>query len=583
MEVLWNFLLDLVKCEEENVSNEIEDADIEKYPPIFSSSQNSSGQSLAEALDRALRNEMKMMQDSISAKSGDKKRWPVHILEKRNTSQIRQALSLLQNKRKRDVAVRLLGWNLSHLEYANATDAWKLSKKHWDEDDAGYLFSGVEVGGLHCSLTKGTMNLCQKLAHELSLREHVTIQYNQQVQCVTQLSNNRVRIETNQGHIIDADAVVVTLPLGVLKKGSVKFEPSLPEYKQSVIDRMGFGALNKVMLKFPEPFFLADYPHEYIGHASSPRNRFYNFFIVHNRPVLVGIVSGDFARQIETANPKDVMAHCMKIIRVAFPHHDVPDPVDIHITKWCSDPYALGSYSYMPVNAEAFDMAALAQPVGRVFFAGEATNSKNPSSMHGAYLSGVREGKRICIQNNKIDSKAVADHFDEIDLSVRSNKDTVCALCRQSHREDDLEGAFIGGFGDKRKVFVHYYCALFTPEVKQESVGWFNVLTAIRRGKRHKCSVCSKRGATITCNAPKCNRTYHFRCAAEATLPNDSNRKAWDFRTNGKFYFCPYHVNTKTILEAHAKNTELIHDDKNPVFPSFTMTRARQLIQLDFV
>ena len=237
---------------------------------------------------------------------------------------------------------------------------------------------------------------------------------------MTQLSNNRVRVETAQGQIFDADAVVVTLPLGVLKKGVVKFEPSLPLYKQQVINRMGFGALNKVMLKFPEPFFLKDYPHEYIGHASNPRNRFYNFFIVKNRPVLVGIVSGTFARQIEKANPKDVMEHCMKVLRVAFPRLDVPDPVDIHITKWCSDPYALGSYSYvvcssslisssetnrtstlkhnryMPVNAEAFDMAALAQPVGRIFFAGEATNSKNPSSMHGAYLSGIRECKRIC-------------------------------------------------------------------------------------------------------------------------------------------------------------------------------------------
>ena len=88
--------------------------------------------------------------------------------------------------------------------------------------------------------------------------------YNQNVDSVTQLSNNRVRVETAQGQIFDADAVVVTLPLGVLKKGVVKFEPSLPLYKQQVINRMGFGALNKVMLKFPEPFFLADYPHEYV-------------------------------------------------------------------------------------------------------------------------------------------------------------------------------------------------------------------------------------------------------------------------------------------------------------------------------
>ena len=42
------------------------------------------------------------------------------------------------------------------------------------------------------------------------------------------------------------DAVLVTAPLGVLKKGSIKFSPPLPERKLGAIQRMGFGVLNKV-------------------------------------------------------------------------------------------------------------------------------------------------------------------------------------------------------------------------------------------------------------------------------------------------------------------------------------------------
>jgi hypothetical protein len=202
-------------------------------------------------------------------------------------------------------------------------------------------------------------------------------------------------------------------------------------------------------------------------------------------------------------------------------------------------------------------------------------------------MSGVREARRIVIRNENIDSKSIADQFDEIDLSTKPSKDIVCALCRKTSEEKRC-GPLIGGFGEKRKVFVHYYCALFSPEVKQESVGWFNILAAIRRGKRHKCNACSRRGATITCNAPKCNHTYHFQCASEATLPRGSRqqqqqRKAWNFALNGKFYFCPYHVNTKTILQAHTKNAELIAGDENdnPMFPSFTMEKARKLIHLN--
>lgn len=43
-----------------------------------------------------------------------------------------------------------------------------------------------------------------------------------------------------------AAAVLVTASLGVLKKGSIAFQPPLPQRKLDVIQRMGFGVLNKV-------------------------------------------------------------------------------------------------------------------------------------------------------------------------------------------------------------------------------------------------------------------------------------------------------------------------------------------------
>jgi monoamine oxidase len=55
-----------------------------------------------------------------------------------------------------------------------------------------------------------------------------------------------VRIECINGEVYEADQVILTTPLGVLKSGSIKFEPPLPDWKQDVIERMGFGLLNKV-------------------------------------------------------------------------------------------------------------------------------------------------------------------------------------------------------------------------------------------------------------------------------------------------------------------------------------------------
>lgn len=50
----------------------------------------------------------------------------------------------------------------------------------------------------------------------------------------------------------ECDAVLCTLPLGVLKQEQatpvISFSPELPKWKTSAIKRMGYGNLNKVVL-----------------------------------------------------------------------------------------------------------------------------------------------------------------------------------------------------------------------------------------------------------------------------------------------------------------------------------------------
>ena len=58
------------------------------------------------------------------------------------------------------------------------------------------------------------------------------------------------------GPTFKADAALITLPLGVLKESlrgsgvnSVQFSPPLPSWKTEAISRMGFGNLNKVLVR----------------------------------------------------------------------------------------------------------------------------------------------------------------------------------------------------------------------------------------------------------------------------------------------------------------------------------------------
>jgi len=57
-----------------------------------------------------------------------------------------------------------------------------------------------------------------------------------------------------------------------------------------------------------------------------------------------------------------------------------------------------------------------------------------------------------------------------------------------------------------RRLFVHYYCAIYSPLVSV-SAGrkWFNLRSEVSRGQALQCSLCSKRGPTLGCIVGRCN------------------------------------------------------------------------------
>ena len=78
---------------------------------------------------------------------------------------------------------------------------------------------------------------------------------------------------------------------------------------------------------------------------------------------------------------------------------DMPDPINVQVTKWYSNPSIQGSYSYQTTQSDLANLgpSTLARPQGegRLLFAGEATHEKYFSTVHGAIESGWREADRI--------------------------------------------------------------------------------------------------------------------------------------------------------------------------------------------
>ena len=101
------------------------------------------------------------------------------------------------------------------------------------------------------------------------------------------------------------DRVIVTLPLGVLKAGTVTFDPPLPAAKQDAVDHIGFGLLDKLWLLFDEPFWTEESLMWTV--AGDGYGEFFNLQPLAGAPVLLALAGGDKARHFETLTDDEVI------------------------------------------------------------------------------------------------------------------------------------------------------------------------------------------------------------------------------------------------------------------------------------
>lgn len=204
-----------------------------------------------------------------------------------------------------------------------------------------------------------------------------------------------VMVSTSRGEF-EADRVVVTLPLGVLKSQSVEFEPAWSQRRQAALSRAAVGVVNKVALVF-ERCFWPESAH-FLGMPASPRGRFplyLNLRACSEHNALVTYALGEEGPALEEREKAQVVEQACAPLRKMFPR-DFESPKEAFLTAWGADPWARGAYSYFGVETRLQDYLELARPTGaRVFFAGEHTCPQFGATVHGAYLSGLRAAGEV--------------------------------------------------------------------------------------------------------------------------------------------------------------------------------------------
>ncbi|XP_058122909.1 peroxisomal N(1)-acetyl-spermine/spermidine oxidase-like [Anopheles ziemanni] len=228
--------------------------------------------------------------------------------------------------------------------------------------------------------------------------------------------NTTVLVTTDDGSHYEADHVIVTVSLGVLKENhQTMFTPSLPTVNLDAIRGLYFGTVNKIVILFDAPI-PSDFPNTlqllwFESDLQTLRKSEHawteaisTFFRIDNQPnVVAAWMNGIEGRQAELLPDETIIEGVQHILNIFANNIHFGKVQSIIRSNWSSDRHFRGSYSSRSITTERLKTGAkyLATPLlnddGKpvVQFAGEATSWKSYSTVHGAIESGQREADRL--------------------------------------------------------------------------------------------------------------------------------------------------------------------------------------------
>lgn len=229
-----------------------------------------------------------------------------------------------------------------------------------------------------------------------SLSENITVLTNKVVQCID-YSQDIIRVSTVDGESFSASQVVITVPLGVLKKQHIQFLPDLSQQKKQVIQSLGFGHFNKLFVSFDQPFWKAAEYEQINNLYIHNQQRWLNFLdmsTVYQQPTLLFLFGGASATWMENVSCDEAWQTIEGTLKLIF--DEIPQPTQILKTEWGKDQFAEGAFSYSSAEHSADKVEVLKQPIQqKIFFAGEHLAQFGAGTVHGAYASGLDVVKQM--------------------------------------------------------------------------------------------------------------------------------------------------------------------------------------------
>ena len=200
-------------------------------------------------------------------------------------------------------------------------------------------------------------------------------------------SGRDVTVETPAGKIA-ARAAIVTVSSNVLAAGNIKFTPDIPKRQLDAAAKLNLGSYDRIVLQLPgNPLGLAR-DDIVIEQSNSAQTAL--LFANMGRSSLCSIdVAGSFGRDLSRQGEPAMVAFAVEWLTKLFGSEWAAAVKKSSATRWNAAPFVLGAMSAAAPGAQP-SRKVLAEPIGCMFLAGEATHETLWGTVDGAWESGER-------------------------------------------------------------------------------------------------------------------------------------------------------------------------------------------------
>jgi len=200
-------------------------------------------------------------------------------------------------------------------------------------------------------------------------------------------SGRDAQVETSAG-TISAKAVVITASTNALLSGKIKFTPELPKRQQDAASKLTLGSYDHIALELPgNPLGLSR--DDIVIEQSTDRSTGFLFANLGGSSLCQVDVAGSFGAELSARGEANMVAFASEWLTKLF-GADVKNLVKrTTATRWNDVPHVYGAMAAAAPGGQ-LSRKVLMEPMGAVYFAGDAIHDTQWGTVGGAWESGER-------------------------------------------------------------------------------------------------------------------------------------------------------------------------------------------------